>query len=183
MVLSFAAGGRSFRSRVELVWLAETAVSAERSAALFDREEPTVSPARSSVSSAPFIGVSGGRTGDEGQRYREPSSNGEAFGHEMPPCIRCLVRHNTDACVLVLNIIATTSAVFRLIPALQRSMSASVARRRREHLQQTVERLLNQFIGADQDRGRHNFRCEASSRRRVMTMATATPPMEMDGLS
>src|SRR5258708_6498591 len=57
------------------------------------------------------------------------------------------------------------------------------ARRRREHLQQTVERLLNQFIGADQDRGRHNFRCKASSRRRVTTMATATPPMEMDGLS
>ena len=30
---------------------------------------------------------------------------------------------------------------------------------------------------------RHNFRCKALTRRRVMTMATATPPMEMDGLS
>lgn len=64
MVLSFAAGGCSFRSGVELVWLAETAVSAERSAILFDSEEPTVSPARSSVVSAPWIGVSGSRAGD-----------------------------------------------------------------------------------------------------------------------
>src|SRR5690242_15737983 len=66
LVFSFAAGGCSLRSGVKLVWFAEAAVSAERCAAFFDSEKPTVSPARSSVGSAPFIGVSGGRTGDEG---------------------------------------------------------------------------------------------------------------------
>src|SRR5258707_15273706 len=60
-----------------------------------------------------------------------------------------------------------------ILPVVRFSTFATIsARMRREHLQQTVERLLNQFIGADQDRGRHNFRCKASSRRRVMTMAT-----------
>jgi hypothetical protein len=56
LVLSFAADGRSFRSGVELVWLAETSVSAERCAALFDGKEPTVSPARSSVGSTIYRG-------------------------------------------------------------------------------------------------------------------------------
>ena len=109
IVPSLAAGACSFRPGVKLVWLAETAISAERCAALFDSEEPTVSPARSSVGSAPFIGVGGGRTGDKEQRYREPSSNSEAFEHDVPPTCGCLVRHNTDAHVLVPNVIATTS--------------------------------------------------------------------------
>ena len=65
IVPSLAAGACSFRPGVKLIWLAETAISAERCAALFDSEEPTVSPARSSVGSAPFIGVGGGRTDDE----------------------------------------------------------------------------------------------------------------------
>jgi hypothetical protein len=66
LVLSFAASGRSFRSGVELVWFAETTHSADRHAALFDSDEPTISAARSPVGSAPFIGISGSRAGDEG---------------------------------------------------------------------------------------------------------------------
>jgi hypothetical protein len=50
-------------------------------------------------------------------------------------------------------------------------------------LQQTVEQLLNQFIGADQWIGGGTIFDAKLQAEGTMTMATATPPMEMDGLS
>jgi hypothetical protein len=66
-------GGRSVRSGVELVWHAESTNSRNGRAALCDCDETTISTApvaTATILSAPFVGISGGRTDSEEIRSR-----------------------------------------------------------------------------------------------------------------
>jgi hypothetical protein len=65
-VLSYALSRFFVRSGVELVWLTESTYSADRRPALLEGDEATIAATEvPTVNSAPFIGVSGGRTDNE----------------------------------------------------------------------------------------------------------------------
>jgi len=67
-LLSFAFDGLYFRSGIERVWHAESTHSADCCSTLLKRHKSAISAAaaiRTGVFSAPFVGVSGGRSDSE----------------------------------------------------------------------------------------------------------------------